>query len=155
MTDIIRTLEKQFPDTRMASHMLLCPVHRLHQLPILRSTQNFNDTTYIEQYVPTVRCLDCPDEYLLIPSSQVLGIAEEHFSSSKHIRQVRLRHITETGIFRKSLYRSMDLYPDQQMMMADLAAAELTLETALFTVDAIWYGVEIGMSYAMNKCSAA
>ena len=128
MVNVIQTLEQQFPDTRMAPHMFLCPVHRLHQLPILRSARHFDDTTYVEQYVPTVRCLDCPDEYLLIPSSNVLGIAEEHFSSSKHIRQVRLRHITETGIFRKSLYRSMDLYPDQRMTMADLATAELNLE---------------------------
>jgi hypothetical protein len=127
MINVIQSLKQRFPDTRMESYMYLCPVHRLHHMPILHPTQQLDDTIYVQQYVPTIVCLDCPNEYLLIPSSQVLGIAEDHFSSSEHIRRVKLRRVAESGIFREALFRTLPLESGQREAMADLTAREMSL----------------------------
>lgn len=136
MIQVVESLKRKFPDTRMASFMYLCPVHRLHHIPILRARQPLDKAEYMQQYVPTIRCLDCTDEYLLIPSSAVLGIAEDHFASSEHIRRVKLRRVADSGILREAFDRMLVLdcwFPSpQRKQMADL----ITREKSLSALDA-------------------
>lgn len=136
MVNVIQALKQRFPDTRMASYMYLCPVHRLHHMPILHPIQQLDEKIYVQQYVPTIKCLDCPEEYLLIPSSQVLGIAEEHFCSDEHTRRVKLRRVAESGIFREALFSTLALESRQRMAMADLTArAIIAREMSLSELD--------------------
>ena len=131
MIQVVENLKRKFRDTRMASFMYLCPVHRLHHIPILRARQPLDEAEYIQQYVPTIKCLDCIDEYLLVPSSSVLGIAEDHFGSSEHIRQVKLRRVADSGILQEAFNRMLMVdcwFPSpQRTLVADLITREKSL----------------------------
>ena len=100
---VVQMLQDGFPNASIEGKMHHCPVHRQTQVPMLHRPEPINLTAYKFQFVPTVKCMDCPNEIFLVTPFYTIGPIEDHLNSPNHAHRVRLRWIAESKTARDAL----------------------------------------------------
>jgi hypothetical protein len=83
-----------------------CPVARRTLIPVLkdlRLDEPIDFQFFKAQYVPTIKCLHCPDDPFLVLPYYGIGYVEDHLNSASHARFVRLKEIAKSQTAREAL----------------------------------------------------
>lgn len=110
----------------MLSRRLYHPMPRNISNPL-----NLSDSTWMDvttQYIPAIRCLDCPDKLFQVSSRQNVEEVEDHLNRSDHDHRVRLRCIAESETTKEAL-RTVTGRGGRvlQMALTDLTSLRLSI----------------------------
>lgn len=114
MTEVVQTLKREFPHAELESTMYLCRVERHTRTPFLYPDQYASGINYLKQFVPSIKCSDCPEDILLIESPDALGPARRHFLSDLHFRRANRGRLLRSGMAERASLMLAEC-PDQEV----------------------------------------